>query len=191
MDLRPGLRHSPGCGAIVHRQRRSQRQHPDRPLPGGRPGADRTHYPSMQVSLPLIVAAGAAHDRLISHTRNSAGRDQAEIDHYWKGPSTLFEAEQCGWLNDRFGVSWQILRKIGKNPGAASRRRLPRSCSKCRSSTSPSWKPVIDGRALSGWEDTICLHHPFRGSPWGRGTIVHVAIRRLPVPTILARSRLP
>lgn len=34
--------------------------------------------------------------------------DQAEIDHYWDALSAVPEAEQCGWLVDRFGVSWQI-----------------------------------------------------------------------------------
>jgi predicted 3-demethylubiquinone-9 3-methyltransferase (glyoxalase superfamily) len=33
---------------------------------------------------------------------------QAEIDHYWAGLSAVPEAEQCGWLKDRFGVSWQV-----------------------------------------------------------------------------------
>ena len=35
--------------------------------------------------------------------------DQAEIDHYWDAMSAVPEAEQCGWLADRFGVSWQIV----------------------------------------------------------------------------------
>ncbi|MCC5970868.1 MAG: VOC family protein [Pararhodobacter sp.] len=35
--------------------------------------------------------------------------DQAEIDHYWNGLSAVPEAERCGWLKDRFGVSWQII----------------------------------------------------------------------------------
>jgi predicted 3-demethylubiquinone-9 3-methyltransferase (glyoxalase superfamily) len=33
---------------------------------------------------------------------------QAEIDDYWGKLSADPEAEQCGWLKDRFGVSWQI-----------------------------------------------------------------------------------
>jgi predicted 3-demethylubiquinone-9 3-methyltransferase (glyoxalase superfamily) len=36
-------------------------------------------------------------------------RDQAEIDYYWEKLSAVPEAEQCGWLKDRFGVSWQIV----------------------------------------------------------------------------------
>lgn len=35
--------------------------------------------------------------------------DQAEIDRYWEKLSAVPEAEQCGWLKDRFGVSWQIV----------------------------------------------------------------------------------
>ena len=35
--------------------------------------------------------------------------DQAEIDHYWSNLSASPEHEQCGWLKDRFGVSWQIV----------------------------------------------------------------------------------
>jgi predicted 3-demethylubiquinone-9 3-methyltransferase (glyoxalase superfamily) len=35
--------------------------------------------------------------------------DQAEIDHYWQALSTVPEAEQCGWLKDRHGLSWQVV----------------------------------------------------------------------------------
>ena len=35
--------------------------------------------------------------------------DQEEIDHYWERLSAVPEAEQCGWLRDRFGVSWQVV----------------------------------------------------------------------------------
>lgn len=37
--------------------------------------------------------------------------DQKEIDYYWDRLSAVPEAEQCGWLKDRFGVSWQIVPK--------------------------------------------------------------------------------
>ncbi|TMD56195.1 MAG: VOC family protein [Chloroflexi bacterium] len=35
--------------------------------------------------------------------------DQAEIDRYWDALSAVPEAEQCGWLKDRFGLTWQIV----------------------------------------------------------------------------------
>ena len=34
--------------------------------------------------------------------------DQQEIDHYWEKLSAVPEAEQCGWIKDRSGLSWQI-----------------------------------------------------------------------------------
>jgi predicted 3-demethylubiquinone-9 3-methyltransferase (glyoxalase superfamily) len=33
---------------------------------------------------------------------------QEEIDHYWERLSAGGDIQQCGWLKDRFGVSWQI-----------------------------------------------------------------------------------
>ncbi len=38
--------------------------------------------------------------------------DQAEIDHYWDALSAVPEAEQCGWLKDKYGVSWQVVPRI-------------------------------------------------------------------------------
>ncbi len=37
--------------------------------------------------------------------------DQAEIDYFWEKLSAVPEAEQCGWLSDKFGLSWQIIPK--------------------------------------------------------------------------------
>jgi predicted 3-demethylubiquinone-9 3-methyltransferase (glyoxalase superfamily) len=33
---------------------------------------------------------------------------QEEIDYYWEKLSADPQAEQCGWLKDKFGLSWQI-----------------------------------------------------------------------------------
>lgn len=33
---------------------------------------------------------------------------QKEIDYYWNKLSAVPEAEQCGWLKDKYGISWQI-----------------------------------------------------------------------------------
>jgi predicted 3-demethylubiquinone-9 3-methyltransferase (glyoxalase superfamily) len=34
---------------------------------------------------------------------------QKEIDDYWEKLSAVPEAEQCGWLKDKYGVSWTIV----------------------------------------------------------------------------------
>jgi predicted 3-demethylubiquinone-9 3-methyltransferase (glyoxalase superfamily) len=34
---------------------------------------------------------------------------QGDIDHYWDSLSAVPEAEQCGWLKDRYGLSWQVV----------------------------------------------------------------------------------
>jgi predicted 3-demethylubiquinone-9 3-methyltransferase (glyoxalase superfamily) len=43
----------------------------------------------------------------LSLTVNCA--DQDEIDHYWEALGAGGEHEPCGWLKDRYGVSWQIV----------------------------------------------------------------------------------
>lgn len=53
-------------------------------------------------------------------------KDQAELDHYWDGLIAGGGAEsQCGWLKDRFGVSWQVVpEKMGEwmsNPETGAR----------------------------------------------------------------------
>jgi len=53
--------------------------------------------------------------------------NQEEVDYYWKKLSAVPEAEQCGWLRDKFGVTWQVvptvLRELmsGPDPEAAKR----------------------------------------------------------------------
>ena len=37
---------------------------------------------------------------------------QEEIDYYWGKLSADPKAEQCGWLKDRYGVSWQIVPNV-------------------------------------------------------------------------------
>lgn len=35
--------------------------------------------------------------------------DQEELDYFWNALSAVKESEQCGWLKDKFGLSWQII----------------------------------------------------------------------------------
>ena len=47
--------------------------------------------------------------------------NQNEIDYFWEKLSAVPEAEQCGWVKDKYGVSWQMVpanmgELISKNP---------------------------------------------------------------------------
>ncbi|MBC7836198.1 VOC family protein [Acetobacteraceae bacterium] len=39
-------------------------------------------------------------------------KDQEEVDYYWEKLSAHPESEQCGWLKDKYGLSWQITPRI-------------------------------------------------------------------------------
>ena len=52
---------------------------------------------------------------------------QAEVDHYWDRLLDGGTARQCGWLKDRYGLSWQIVPRVlvellsGSDPAKAGR----------------------------------------------------------------------
>ena len=50
--------------------------------------------------------------------------DQHEVDYFWQRLSAAPEAEQCGWLKDKFGLSWQIIPKqMGEILGSPKRKK--------------------------------------------------------------------
>ena len=54
-------------------------------------------------------------------------KDQAEVDRLSDALSAVPEAEQCGWVKDKFGLSWQIVPEVllrlmtDTDPGKAKR----------------------------------------------------------------------
>ncbi len=53
--------------------------------------------------------------------------DQSEVDRYWEAILDGGRADQCGWLKDRFGVSWQIVpRLLGELMGHSDAERVAR-----------------------------------------------------------------
>jgi predicted 3-demethylubiquinone-9 3-methyltransferase (glyoxalase superfamily) len=56
-----------------------------------------------------------------------ACKDQAEVDYYWNTLVAGGEESQCGWLKDRYGLSWQVVPAVlyelltGSDGGRAER----------------------------------------------------------------------
>ena len=49
-------------------------------------------------------------------------KDQKEVDHYWKklGEGGDPNAQVCGWLKDKYGLSWQIVPDVVPNSSATT-----------------------------------------------------------------------
>ena len=76
--------------------------------PSGPPGSVKVvEFELFGQSFTAMTAGqGDAFNHAISFTVNC--EDQAEVDRYWNALLEGGKAEACGWLKDRYGVSWQI-----------------------------------------------------------------------------------
>lgn len=97
-------------------------------------------YPSGQAGDVLVVEFTLAGNRYTAlnggphFTFNEAislqidCEDQAEVDRLTEALSAMPEAEQCGWVKDRYGVSWQIvpyaMNRLLADPDPAVRKRV-------------------------------------------------------------------
>lgn len=96
--------------------------------PSGPPGAVQVIEFTLAGQSFLAMTAGGADpfNHAISLLVNC--ENQAEIDRLWDALSEGGKVEQCGWLKDRYGVSWQIapadFAAMMKDPDRAKARRF-------------------------------------------------------------------
>jgi predicted 3-demethylubiquinone-9 3-methyltransferase (glyoxalase superfamily) len=76
------------------------------------PGSDQLLHASFELNGKEFMAMdGGDYFKFEDGTSLFVGcKDQAEVDHYWDALTADGGAPgQCGWLKDRFGVSWQVI----------------------------------------------------------------------------------
>ena len=90
---------------IDHVDRYGEGDEPDRP------GSVRHLYFALDGYKLACMDSARVHDFGFNEAISLmvACETQNEIDYYWDKLSAVPEAEQCGWLKDGFGVSWQIV----------------------------------------------------------------------------------
>lgn len=84
--------------------------------PGQEPDREGTvMFADFMIENQWFAAADSAHEHHFAFNEAISFivhcDDQEGIDYYWDRLSAVPEAEQCGWLKDKFGVSWQIVPK--------------------------------------------------------------------------------
>lgn len=72
-------------------------------------------YTDFQLENQWMIAMDSAHKHQFGFNEAFSlivnCDNQEEIDYYWDKLSAVPESEQCGWLKDKYGVSWQITPK--------------------------------------------------------------------------------
>jgi len=75
--------------------------------------------------------------------------DQEEVDHYWDRLTEGGEESQCGWLRDRYGVSWQVvpegMEEILADPDSARAERAVRAMLGMRKLDVAALRAAADG----------------------------------------------
>ena len=120
----PGDHHAPDHPQplVRHRGRGSRRvlrvgvpeleDHERHPLQRGRPGRRAPCSPSTSCSTARSTPRSTAGRSSRSTRRSRCSincADQDEVDYYWDKLSEGGEEGQCGWLKDKYGLSWQVV----------------------------------------------------------------------------------
>ncbi len=78
--------------------------------PPNKPGTVKHAQFALDGEKFMLMEGGGEHD--FSFTEGIslmvAAEDQKEIDYFWNAFTADGEESQCGWLKDKYGVSWQI-----------------------------------------------------------------------------------
>ena len=80
-------------------------------------------------------------------------KDQAEVDRYWNALLQGGSAEACGWLKDRYGLSWQIvptvLFEMMASPDRAKSKRASDAMMKMVKLDIAALQAAFDGKAVA------------------------------------------
>jgi len=82
-------------------------------------------------------------------------KSQEEVDYYWEKLSAGGDekAQQCGWLKDKYGVSWQIvpavLGELLSDPDAEKSRRVMKALLQMKKIDLKALKRAYDGQSTS------------------------------------------
>ncbi len=96
--------------------------------------------------------------------------DQAEVDHFWEKLSADGgEESMCGWLTDKYGLSWQIvstaLSSFIAGPDPAGAQRAVQPCYKCANWTLQNCrKPTRENERQSHFHEYHLGRNPLRGN---------------------------
>jgi predicted 3-demethylubiquinone-9 3-methyltransferase (glyoxalase superfamily) len=78
---------------------------------------------------------------------------QEEVDHFWEKLSAGGQEVQCGWLKDRFGVSWQvvpiILSEMLQDKDPEKSKRVMAAMLKMKKMSIQALRKAYDGRSHS------------------------------------------
>ncbi len=85
---------------------RTSRYGPDMPMPEGTVLVVEFHLDGQRHT---ALNAGPEHPFTEAVSFQIGCADQDEVDRYWEALADGGEEGPCGWLKDRFGLSWQVV----------------------------------------------------------------------------------
>jgi len=75
----------------------------------GKPGQAMTVQLELDGLAVTFLNGGPVYRLTEAFSFSVSCESQAEVDRYWAALSAGGEESQCGWLKDRYGLSWQIV----------------------------------------------------------------------------------